>query len=186
MTPTTQQFVDFHSVLAASGRSPEIADSADLYGWLCGSWELDVLHYRGTDVRDRALKGEVHAGWVLEGRAIQDVWIMPPRSNRSADTDNAMNMFGTTLRSWDPTIHAWRISWTNPVRGHHEDQIGRRNGTDIVQLGTRADGTQTRWTFTEITPDSFHWIGDARQPDGETWTREAEFRATRVRTRSTG
>jgi hypothetical protein len=32
--------VDFHAVLAAPGRSPEIPESADAYGWLIGSWEL--------------------------------------------------------------------------------------------------------------------------------------------------
>src|SRR6267378_3841104 len=90
-----------------------------------------------------------------------------------------LNMFGTTLRSWDPTIQAWRIAWTNPVVGHREDQIGRRSGKDIVQMGTRADGTQTRWTFTEITADSFHWLGEALQPDGMTWKLEGEFRAKR-------
>jgi hypothetical protein len=179
MTSTAGQLADFHTVLAASGRSPEIPDSADVYGWLCGSWDLDVVHYRAIDVRDRTLKGEVHAGWVLEGRAVQDVWIMPRRSERSANADKTMNMFGTTLRSWEPTIQAWRISWTNPVRGHHEDQIGRWSGRDIVQLGTRADGTQTRWTFSEITADSFHWIGEALQADGKTWGLEAEFRAKR-------
>jgi hypothetical protein len=140
---------------------------------------LDVLHYRAIDVRDRTLKGEVHAGWILEGRAVQDVWIMPRRSERSANPDRTMNMFGTTLRSWDPTTQAWRISWTNPVSGHREDQVGRRSGSDIVQLGTRADGTQTRWTFTEITPDSFHWLGEALQADAKTWMLEGEFRAKR-------
>lgn len=178
-TSTTGQLVGFHTVLAAPGRSPEIPDSADVYGWLCGSWDLDVLHYGAIDVRGRGIRGEVHAGWVLEGRAVQDVWIMPRRSERSANVDRTMNMFGTTLRSWDPTIQAWRIAWTNPVSGHREEQIGRRSGNDIVQMGTRADGTQTRWTFTEITPDSFHWLGEALQPDGITWRLEGEFRATR-------
>ena len=181
MTSTTGQLAEFHTVLAASGRSPEIPDSADVYGWLCGSWELDVLRYRAIDVTGRGMKGEVHAGWVLEGRAVQDVWIMPRSSERSANTDTTMNMFGTTLRSWDPTIQAWRISWTNPVVGHREDQIGRWSGSDIVQMGTRADGTQTRWTFTEITPDSFHWLGEALSPDGRTWVLEGEFRAERIR-----
>ena len=69
--------------------------------------------------------------------------------------------------------------WTNPVVGHREDQIGRQSGKDIVQLGTRADGTQTRWSFTEITPDSFQWRGEALQPDGTAWKLEGEFRATR-------
>src|SRR6266404_344298 len=89
----------FHTVLAASGRSAEIPESADAYGWLVGSWELDVLHYWAMDVSARGIKCEVHAGWVLEGRAVQDVWIMPRRSDRTAHLDKKMNMYGTTLRA---------------------------------------------------------------------------------------
>jgi hypothetical protein len=58
---------------------------------------------------------------------------------------------------------------------------GRRVGTDIVQIGTRPDGTPTRWMFTEITRDSFRWTGEALNPDGKTWRLEGEFRATRMR-----
>ena len=29
---------------------PEIPPQEDLYGWLVGSWELDVLHYWAMDV----------------------------------------------------------------------------------------------------------------------------------------
>jgi hypothetical protein len=164
----------------SSGRSPEIPASADVYGWLVGSWELDVLHYRAIDVAALCLKGEARFGWVLEGRAIQDVWIMPRRSERTADTDKVNNMYGTTLRVWDPSIQAWRITWINPVRGHREEQIGRWNGKDIVQLGARSDGTATRWMYTEITPNSFHWTGESLGPDGKTWLLEGEFRAKRL------
>ena len=173
------QPIGLHAVLTSSARSPDVPEGDDVYGWLCGSWNLEVARYRGIDVRSQRLTGELHAARALEGRAVQDVWIMPRRSERSANVDRTMNMFGTTLRSWDPTIQAWRIAWTNPVSGHREEQIGRRSGKDIVQMGTRADGTQTRWTFTEITPDSFHWLGEALQPDGITWRLEGEFRATR-------
>jgi hypothetical protein len=94
------------AVLSASGRSAEIDESADAYGWLVGSWELDVLRYRAVDVLSRKIKGEVHFGWVLEGRAIQDIWIMPRISDRKPDDDRANNMYGTTLRIWDPAIRA--------------------------------------------------------------------------------
>jgi hypothetical protein len=181
MARQTDQRTAFFSLLAATERSREIPESADVYGWLCGSWDLDVLHYRGVDVAARALKGEVHAAWVLEGRAVQDVWIMPKFSDRSPDADRMMNMYGTTLRSWDASVQAWRIAWTNPVRGHHEEQVGRWNGIDILQEGARGDGTRTRWTFTEITADSFHWRGEALYPNEETWTLEAEFLAKRRR-----
>ena len=171
----------FMTLLGASGRSPEIPEAADLYGWLVGSWELDVLHYRAVDVRERRIQGEAHFGWVLEGRAIQDVWIMPRCSVRHPDLDKTNNMYGTTLRVWDPTIQAWRIDWISPVTGHREHQIGRRIDKEIVQVGARGDGTATRWRFTEITADSFHWIGEALRNDGQTWKLEGEFRARRIR-----
>jgi hypothetical protein len=90
-----------------------------------------------------------------------------------------MNMYGTTMRVWVPSIQAWRITWINPAAEHREEQIGRWSGKDIVQLGIRPNGTPTRWTFTEITSNSFHWLGEALQSDGKTWTMEGEFRARR-------
>jgi hypothetical protein len=170
----------FHSALAGAGRSAEIPESADVYGWLIGSWELDVWHYV-VDVSGRGLKGEAHFGWVLEGRAVQDVWIMPPRSERTADPDKALNMYGTTLRIWDPLIQAWRVTWINPVRGSRDELIGRWHGKDVVQVGAHADATPIRWIFTEITPESFHWIGEALEADTKTWRLEGEFRARRMR-----
>jgi hypothetical protein len=85
--------LDARSVLlAAASRSPEIAESADAYGWLVGSW-----------------------------------------------------------------------------------------GKDVVQIGTRPNGTIARWMFSEISNDSFRWTGEALNPDGRTWTLEGEFRARRMR-----
>jgi hypothetical protein len=174
------QVTDFHLVLAAEGRAKDIPEEADAYGWLVGDWELDVLHYWGMNVAARGIKGEVHAGWVLEGRAVQDVWIMPRRAERTGQLDKQMNMCGTTLRAWDAALGAWRISWSNPAGDHYEQQIGRKSGKDVVQLGTRPDGTTTRWSFTEITPNSFHWLGEALLPDGKSWRLEGEFRAKRI------
>ncbi len=171
----------FTAALVAAGRAADIPEAADVYGWLIGSWTLEVVRYWGMDVSAERIGGEIHFGWVLEGRAVQDVWIMPARNRRSGTIDKKKNMYGTTLRVWDPTIQAWRITWRNPAGDHHEEQIGRRVGKDIVQLGTRPDGTPTRWTFTDITPDSFHWLGESLDQDGRTWRLEGEFRATRSR-----
>jgi hypothetical protein len=172
---------DFLKLLSAPGRSAEIPESADAYGWLVGKWELEVMHYKAMNLASEKIKGEVHFGWVLEGRAIQDVWIMPRPSDRKPDSDRVNNMYGTTLRIWDSAIQAWRIRWVNPVSGHEERQTGRRVGNEIVQIGARSDGTPTRWRFTEITCDSFHWLGEALEPDGRTWKLEGEFLARRLR-----
>jgi hypothetical protein len=176
MTAAAEQQRLFPAVLAAADRSRDIPESADVYGWLCGSWDLEVLRYRAIDVSSRGMKGEVHAARVLEGRAVQDVWIMP-----APQWDPTLVMYGTTLRWWDASIQAWRIDWTNPIRSHHEDQVGNWNGGDILQTGQRPDGTKTRWTFTEITPDSFRWRGEAMYLNAAAWTLEGEFLATRRR-----
>src|SRR5262245_24934732 len=119
---TTTHLYDFPRALAATGRSPEIPDSHDVYGWLVGSWERDVRHY-WVDVSSRGIKGEVHASRILEGRGVQDVWIMPRLSDRTGPLDKALNSYGTTLRIWDAAIQAWRITWINPVTGQRNEQI---------------------------------------------------------------
>ncbi len=167
--------------LLSAERSPEIPEASDLYGWLVGSWDLEVRWYAGVDLTGQGVRGELHAARVLEGRGVQDTWIMPPRGRRARTGPH--DMYGTTLRTWDPAIAAWRIAWSNPARNHYEHQIGRPSGAggkDIVQLGVRQTGVTTRWRFTEITPRSFHWLGDALGPDGATWQLEGEFLATRV------
>jgi hypothetical protein len=171
---------DLQAVLVASGRSPEIPESSDLYGWLIGSWELDAVHY-WVDVAARGIRGEAHFGWVLEGRAVQDVWIMPRRRDRQGPPDKSLNMYGTTLRVWDPGIEAWRVTWANPVTGQRNELIGRRSGKDVMQVGALPDGTPIRWRFTDITPDSFRWVGESLEPDGQTWKVQGEFRARRMR-----
>jgi len=168
------------ATFSAEGRASEIPESADAYGWLVGSWELDVIHYWAMNVARQKIKAEVHAGWALDGLAVQDVWIMPRRADRGGHLDPKLNMYGTTLRVWDATIGAWRITWRNPAGGHFADQIGRRNGDDVVQIGVNPDGTPTRWSFREITKDSFHWLGESLGTDGKTWKVEGEFRGKRA------
>jgi hypothetical protein len=172
----------FPKAFTAAGRAPEIPEADDLYGWLIGSWELDVLRYV-VDVSGRGIKGEAHFEWVLEGRAVQDVWIMPRREDRGAEIDKTMNMYGTTLRVWDSSIQAWRITWVNPVTGARDELIGRSSEGQVVQVGTHSNGTPIRWSFTEITPDSFHWTGEALETDGKTWKMEGEFRAKKMKQR---
>lgn len=86
--------------LMAPELSPEIPVSADIYGWLVGSWDLDIRHY-WVDVSAQHLRGEVHFARVLEGRAVQDVWIMPRREDRRNHQATQIPMaprFGSGIR----------------------------------------------------------------------------------------
>ena len=103
----------------------------------------------------------------MEGRAIRDVWILPDF------------FYGTTLRVYDAGIDAWQILWSDPFRQFYSRQIGRAHGADIVQLGKSDDGNDTRWSFTDITPDSFRWLGEFSTDGGTTWRLRAEFKCRR-------
>lgn len=157
-----------HAVLAAARRSPDIPEEMDIYGWLIGSWELDLLGY---DDEDNIIHttGEAHFGWVLEGRAVQDVFINPRRSERGPNSQKFANWFGTTIRIYDLSIRAWRVNWFNPHDGIRAELIGRRHGNQIVQEGNFPDGTPIRWIFSDFAENSYHWRGGRLEPDGKTW-----------------
>jgi hypothetical protein len=156
----------FIDALHSDGPAADRADKLKLYGQFIGRWEMDAIVYMddGTTHRDR---GEIHFDWVLEGRAIQDVWILPGI------------FYGTTLRIYDPGRDAWHILWSDPLRQFYARQIGRPQGDDIVQEGQDGDGNVLRWRFTEITPGSFHWLGERQAGDGS-WQLQAEFFARRL------
>ena len=58
-----------------------------------------------------------------------------------------VNVYGTTLRVYDPRIDAWQIQWTDPVTQTYLTMVGRKQGSDIVQLGKNPDGNLIRWSF---------------------------------------
>jgi hypothetical protein len=169
MTPSTSP--SFIAALHTDRPAADRADKMGLYSWLLGRWDMDAVVH-GDDGRKHTARGEIHAGWVLEGRAIQDVWILPGF------------FYGTTLRIYDPSIDAWHILWSDPLKQLYRRQVGRARGNNIVQDGKDDNGAPVRWSFSEITPNSFRWRGERSPDDGATWQLQAEFVVRRVDTQS--
>ncbi len=154
--------MSFIRVLPATGPAEDRAAKMDLYGQFIGDWTMDATLY-ADDGSHRETNGTIHFGWVLEGRAIQDVWILP-------------GVFHvTTLRTYDPNLDAWHILWSDPVKQYFTRQIGRADGPNIVQLGHSDTGEATRWRFVDITSDFFCWLGERSADNGATWQLQARF-----------
>ena len=169
----------FLESLSSAARSPAIPPTDDLYGFLIGSWELDLTAYDDGGNVTRST-GEAHCGWVLQGLAVQDVFINPRRTDRGPQSPKFANWYGTTIRIYDPSIEAWRVCWFNPHDGIRAELIGRRRGEDVVQEGQFPDGTKIRWSFSEIAADSYRWRGERLERDGKTWRLQVEFRGRRL------
>ena len=155
----------FGEALHAVGPAPDRTEAMKLYGWLIGDWEMDAVMHLDDGTRQEA-QGEIHFGWVLEGRAIQDVWILPGF------------FYGSTLRVYDPALDAWHILWSDPLRPYFTRQIGRAQGKNIVQEGKNDADDTVRWSFTDIAPASFRWLGERSSDDGQ-WRLQAELHARR-------
>jgi hypothetical protein len=164
-------------VLSAGGPHPDLGAHADTYGRLIGSWSGE-LHNHMVGPTPEVASIEVHLGWALDGRAVQDVWITPSRADRAAGRTARLHWFGTTLRVFDAKSESWRALWWDPESALRIDIEGRRQGDDIVQLGTRG-GRPIRWTFSKITGESLLWQGHILEVDGVSWRLEVEVRLRR-------
>jgi hypothetical protein len=162
----------FLETLRADGPAPDRAAHMMLYGQFVGSWD-GTLKYVDLEGVRRETTAEVHFGWVLEGRAIQDVWIAPSRQARKEG--ERLLMHGSTFRVYDPQQDLWHITWIDPVKQVVNRMTGRKVGNDIVQEYRMEDGKRCQWMFTEITPDSFHWINRESSDNDAHWKVRGEF-----------
>jgi hypothetical protein len=180
LRPSGDAFLD---VLRSAEPAPDRAGKMRLYGFLVGSWTTDIVAQEENGTR-HAYKGEIHAGWVLEGRALQDVWLIPPRSARKPGVLPQLavtgSWYGTTLRIYDPRIDAWHILWSDPATQFFARQIGRARGDGIVQEGRHESGALLRWSFTGIKPNGFNWLGKVSADGGASWRRQVEVLARRA------
>ncbi|MDE2449552.1 MAG: hypothetical protein KGO22_11310 [Gammaproteobacteria bacterium] len=170
----------FSDALISSGPAAELGSAADAFSWLIGGWVADVKDI-DEDGSVRTGTGEWWFSWVLEGRAIQDVWIVPSRADRMDKRQTANNRYGSTIRYFDRTGDLWRIVWINPISHALNTLQGRRSGNWIVLEGTHAD-TPIRWSCQDIESDSFLWRGEEKTKDGD-WRLSAEFRLERMASR---
>lgn len=163
----------FADALISASRVSDMAEAEDVYRDLIGLWDVRTLDYMddGSVIEGR---GEWHFARVLEGRAIQDVWIAPPRTGDGMRQSHPRSRYGSTLRTMDPVTRHWRIVFVNPVSGAFDLLDVRVENARIIHEGRRPSGQRIRWIFDSITDSAFHWYGEAEQPDGS-WRREAEF-----------
>lgn len=157
-----------------------LADKLMTFGQFVGSWNLDCTRTEGEGHKVHMI-GELHFGWVLGGRAVQDIWIVPGRG-QPGEGQPPLAFHGTTVRFYDEEINAWRSTWVEPVNGRVRRFIGKLVDGNIMLLSDE-DEPQLRWTFTKIYSDSFTWVGEISADGGSTWEVEEVMHASRKRTK---
>ncbi len=164
----------FSEALISGQKSQSIPDEMNLFVQFVGEWDFD-WYDRKNDPVGRPAKGEWIFSWVLNGSAIQDVFICPSRAERSTSCQ-LDSEYGTTIRIFNQISKAWDVFYgcTNEAA-----RLEARKEKDEVVL-TEINGKRMKWIFSEITENSFHWR-HIRTDDGQNWHIRSELFATKRR-----
>ena len=160
------------AVLAAPGPHPALGEQARVWDRFVGVWDCDFGFF-GDDGSVRHSPGELEFGWVLDGRAVQDLWIGYPRGEEKERS------IGTSIRWFDETSRLWRVVFVNPRYGSFLSVEGGAEGDRIVLRGRDDKGASLRWSFNDLRPDSFTWRGEISQDGGKTWRLQEEHHMRR-------
>jgi hypothetical protein len=171
--PAADPRLDLVSALMATGPHPSLGDQAQIFGRLVGAWDVDYadISKDGTVTRHT---GKLIVGWVMDGRAIQDLWIVDPSGSRPEREVYA------DLRYFDAKTKTWSATFIDPEHGSVvRFTAGAADGDRIVLNTQDIGGSDTRWSFNDIGPGSFVFRDEVSSDAGKTWRLRGEDHMTR-------
>ena len=66
------------NALSALGPHPSLGDEARVFDRFVGTWDCDYTFFL-ADGSTKHSVGEIRFGWILDGQAVQDIWITYPK-----------------------------------------------------------------------------------------------------------
>jgi len=104
--------------------------------------------------------------YVMDGWAVQDVWVKPGRA--TAVDDPSQRTIGTNVRLWDDANDRWKMSWIRTSAGEPQTWYAQSTAEEIVMTLTLPgqDAPRRRITFYDMTGETFDWRMEAAGEDG--------------------
>ena len=166
---------DFINALASESPHRELKEKLNLFGQFVGEWDFDWVYGKGTPDESHT-PGEWLFSWILEGAAIQDVFICPSRKERICNP-HPNGEYGTTVRFYNPSKDTWNACYGG--YGYMHILEGKQVGNQIIMINKDQSDGLNQWVFSDVTPTSFHWQNRTSYDDGATWRVNGELFARR-------
>ena len=141
-----------------------IPEDRDIFGKFLGKWKLKLTIF-SFDGSSKNHTGEWHFFRILQGRAIQDIWIIPDLN----DDDN-YHEFGTTVRMFDLKRNIWKASWIGPIQNQLFVFDIEDNNNIIILKETHNQKLNMKWSFFDISKKSFKWKSEVKMSDNNYFT----------------
>ncbi len=169
---------EFKEALCSRERNKGIPEKLDYFSSLIGKWDIEWIDHL-EDNKQRHVKGEWIFSRVLDGTAIQDLFIVPSRTERikhlQADAE-----YGTTLRVYNPKNETWDIFYA--CTGTAIQLTGRKVNNEIIL--TENNEKQMRYVFYDLTPSTFKWRKELLNDTGN-WQISAKVLAKKAKQQRT-
>ena len=165
----------FINALVSKPPHSELKEKLNLFGQFVGEWDFEWISGKGTS-DERRVPGEWHFSWILEGTAVQDVFICPSREEKIYNPQPD-GEYGTTVRFYNPSKDAWDICYG--LYGMMHVLEAKQVGNQIIVTNKDDSDGLNQWVFSDITPDSFHWQNRTTNNNGAAWHVYCELLARR-------
>jgi hypothetical protein len=162
------------AALEARGPHPSLGERASVLNRLVGAWDVEYTDF-SKDGKVTHRSGELLFGWILDGRGMQDFWIVDPSG---AGKDREVY---TDLLYFDPKSRTWSTVFIDPQVGSVATFTGGAVGDDRIVLDSHdlVPRETRRWSYNDIRPDSMVYRDEASSDGGKTWTLKSEYHMKR-------
>ncbi len=163
-------------LLLSSNPAKDRTQALHLYGQLAGKWNISIK-YTPKEGTEKYVSGEWEFGYVLEGRAVIDVWQIPAR-NEAELSGNTVEC-GLCVRIYDPVLDLWKFTFHGPLYRTTINMLAYKIGDEIVQE-MFAGRDIVRWIFHDIADNKFLWKAIRSTDGGKSWYTEQTLEAIRA------
>ena len=170
---------DLAKVLQASQPEATLRQAAAAVDRLVGDWSVDYVDI-AKDGKATRRTGRFVVRWVLDGRAVEDVWIVDPsgtRKEREVYTD---------VRYFDPNLRTWKAVFFDPEHASVASFTGESGGDGLILHSPDLGAPDSRWSFINVRADSMVFRDEASDDGGKSWRLRSEYHLTRHSTGRSG
>jgi hypothetical protein len=172
--PMTDPRLEMATALEAASPHPSLGAQAEVLGRLVGAWDVEYTDFR-KDGTTRHRTGELHFGWVLDGRVLQDLWVVDP-----SGTSKEREVY-TDLFYFEPKSGSWHVASVDPYEASVATFAGGVLGDNRIVLESHdlVPNETRRWSFNDISPSSLVFRDEASSDGGKSWTLKSEYHMRR-------
>ncbi|MEO0572505.1 MAG: hypothetical protein AAF039_12430 [Bacteroidota bacterium] len=153
-----------------------IPKNRDVFGKFVGQWELLLTITDSFDTSSQ-YKGEWHFDRILQGRAIQDIWMIPGLANNESDE---FHEYGTTIRTFNPKTNRWKAVWVGPIQNQFFVFDITDSDEAIILTETKNPKLEMKWSFYDISENSFQWKSEIKIKGSDRWLTNYHMELMRI------